>query len=136
VRYTGVDDGRAERARQRRLRAREESRRSSSVREAVPAAAKQEPPPAAPGVDPTPLIRKALKAYALGQYDAAESLYRQVLATHPDHLDALRGLGLVAAHRGSRDQARTAFERYLQRAPAAKDADAIRTRVEALQAPN
>jgi protein O-GlcNAc transferase len=52
----------------------------------------------------TPAIRttleRALASHQRGQLVEAESLYREVLGTAPDHFDALNLLGVVSAQRG------------------------------------
>src|SRR5271154_5974941 len=51
------------------------------------------------------MLRRALHAYEHGEFDKAERLYTAVLHSHPDHFDALHGLGLINFRRGRLDAA-------------------------------
>lgn len=46
------------------------------------------------------LLQQAVQRHQAGQFDAAEFLYRQILAQRPEHGDALHLLGLVCYARG------------------------------------
>ncbi len=52
------------------------------------------------------LVREGLRHHQAGQFVEAERIYRQVLAAHPHHPDALHLLGMVAFQTG-RDEAAT-----------------------------
>ena len=69
-----------------------------------------------------------------GQAEQATALYSQALAHDPRRPEALRGLGLALSRMGRSAEAARAFERYLERRPAAPDAPRIRERLAALQA--
>jgi tetratricopeptide (TPR) repeat protein len=117
-------------------RPRQRVRRNAATPVPVTAPVRRPAQPAAsvaPSSDTKHLINSAIAAYATGQYDASESFYRKALVRDRGNVDALRGLGVMALHRGSPAEARIFFERYLQRAPNAKDSDAIRARVAALR---
>jgi tetratricopeptide (TPR) repeat protein/SAM-dependent methyltransferase len=58
---------------------------------------------------------QALTLHQRGQLGEAERLYRQVLARHPDHPDALNLLGVLALQTGRNDQAIGLIERALAR---------------------
>jgi serine/threonine protein kinase len=119
--------------RTRRHRSQPASRVELPARDAV---ARSEAPVfamrAAPAKSTHDVMDEALAAYTLGRYALAQELYRKVLASEPRELSALRGLGLVAARRGDHAEARVALERYLELAPRAADAPAIRARIAAL----
>jgi hypothetical protein len=56
-------------------------------------------------------IIAAERAYAAGDYPAAERAYRDALAAHPAFVDAQVGLALALAAQGRNDEARGALER-------------------------
>jgi tetratricopeptide (TPR) repeat protein len=87
---------------------------------------------ATPNASSREIMDQALAAYAMGRYATAQQLYRKALELDPNDAAAHRGLGLLAARRGAHAEARAAFERYLELAPRAADAAAIRARVAAL----
>jgi tetratricopeptide (TPR) repeat protein/ubiquinone/menaquinone biosynthesis C-methylase UbiE len=58
---------------------------------------------------------QALTLHQRGQLGEAERLYRQVLARHPDHPDALNLLGVLALQTGRNEQAIGLIERALAR---------------------
>ncbi|MBI3938613.1 MAG: hypothetical protein HY323_16700 [Betaproteobacteria bacterium] len=89
--------------------------------QAAPAAA---PAPAAPAVRDkitvstggaaatvNPLLAEAFGAIEAGRHEAAEPLYNEVLRGEPKNVDALLGLGAIAAQRGDAD---LATRRYLE----------------------
>jgi hypothetical protein len=76
--------------------------------------------------------RQGLQLFARGDTNGALASLRVSLASNPSYAPTWRGLGLVFEKMGEKDQARSAFKRYLQLAPAAGDADQIRNRMERL----
>ncbi|MEO8846355.1 MAG: protein kinase [Kofleriaceae bacterium] len=76
--------------------------------------------------------RQGLQQFARGDSNGALSSLRISLASNPSYAPTWRGLGLVFEKMGEKDQARSAFKRYLQLAPTAGDADQIRNRMERL----
>lgn len=50
-------------------------------------------------------LRDAMQAHGAGQFDAAEAMYRQVLAARAEHPDALHLLGVLEAQRGHNERA-------------------------------
>jgi len=58
---------------------------------------------------------QALALHQRGQLGEAERLYRQVLARHPDNLDALNLLGVLALQTGRNEQAIDLIGRALAR---------------------
>ena len=63
---------------------------------------------------PSPGLGQALQLHQAGQLDAAEKLYRQVLAAQPDHADANYLLGVICAQRGQFDQAMPLIGRAIE----------------------
>ena len=76
--------------------------------------------------------RQGVQLFARGDSAGALSSLRVSLASNPSYAPTWRGLGLVFEKMGEKDQARSAFKRYLQLAPGAGDADQIRNRMERL----
>jgi len=72
------------------------------------------------------LTRRALSAYATGQFPRALALYREAVRHDPSAADAWRGLGAVSTHMGQPVDARRAFRKYLELAPGAPDAGRVR----------
>ena len=70
--------------------------------------------------------------FARGDSAGALASLRVSLASNPSYAPTWRGLGLVFEKMGEKDQARSAFKRYLQLAPSSGDADQIRNRMERL----
>jgi tetratricopeptide (TPR) repeat protein len=60
------------------------------------------------------MLRRALRAREQGEFDKAERFYTAVLHIHPDHFDALHGLGLVNYRRGRLDAALALIQAALQ----------------------
>jgi outer membrane biosynthesis protein TonB len=79
--------------------------------------------------DPAAAYRTGLQQYAHGDTTGALATFRASLAGNPGFAPTWRGLGLVYEKLGNKGQARVAFRRYLQLAPAASDAEQIRERV-------
>jgi tetratricopeptide (TPR) repeat protein len=73
------------------------------------------PAPAAP-VQPQELLKEAVHHHQSGDYRAAESLYRRVLAAAPDNADALHLLGVALRQLKQHEDA----EQYIRRAIAAR----------------
>lgn len=72
--------------------------------------------------EPTALLRQAVALHQRGQFDAAEDLYRQVLAHNDRQFDALHLLGVLARQRGDAEAARALIERALQIDPSQANA--------------
>jgi tetratricopeptide (TPR) repeat protein len=51
------------------------------------------------------MLRRAWRAHEHGEFEKAERFYTAVLHIHPDHFDALHGLGLINYRRGRLDAA-------------------------------
>jgi regulator of sirC expression with transglutaminase-like and TPR domain len=64
--------------------------------------------------------------------DQALADYRAAAANPEPPPQSFRGIGLICRQRGQREEAREAFRRYLELAPAAPDAAFIKTYVEEL----
>jgi hypothetical protein len=109
------------------------------------APAKPAPPPPAPAPAPAPaapaaatgpsageLVQQASAAFIQGQMPRARSLYREATGKATSNADAWRGLGMVSSRMGQREEAKRAFERYLQLRPGAADAAAIRKKLDEL----
>jgi tetratricopeptide (TPR) repeat protein len=60
------------------------------------------------------MLRRALRAHEQGEFDKAERFYTAVLHVHPDHFDALHGLGLINYRRGRLDVALALIQAALQ----------------------
>ncbi|HEX2688143.1 MAG TPA: tetratricopeptide repeat protein [Kofleriaceae bacterium] len=85
-----------------------------------------------PGGDPASAYKTGLQQYARGDTTGALSTLRTSLASNPTFAPTWRGLGLVYEKLGNKDQARSAWKRYLQLAPDGSDAEQIRERLERL----
>ena len=59
--------------------------------------------------------------------------FKKVQATNAGYAPAWRGLGLAYEKMGDTGEARAAYQRYLQLAPSAADAGAIKKRLEGLK---
>ncbi len=77
-------------------------------------------------------MREGLAALVRGQLGAARERYLEAVRIDAREPAGFRGLGLVAARLGDRQQANTALVRYLALAPHASDAAAIRERIAGL----
>src|ERR1700733_1180841 len=60
------------------------------------------------------MLRRALRAYEQGECDKVERFYTAILHIHPDHFDALHGLGLINYRRGRLEAARGLIQAALQ----------------------
>ncbi|MBP6802315.1 MAG: tetratricopeptide repeat protein, partial [Zoogloea sp.] len=75
------------------------------------------PPPAATELSLDEAVRYAIGLQRSRQLDAAETLYRRVLQSAPEHPDALHYLGLLTFQRGPTDEAVALLERAPARVP-------------------
>ena len=89
-------------------------------------------PPAETKADAEAAYRQGVQLFARGDTSSALTQMRSSIAANPDYAPAWRGLGLVFEKMGEKDQARSAYKRYLKLAPSANDADQIRNRMERL----
>jgi serine/threonine-protein kinase len=89
------------------------------------------PAPAA-GPSAAELVQQASAAFIQGQMPRARSLYREATSKTASNADAWRGLGMVSSRMGQREEAKRAFERYLQLRPTAPDAAAIQKKLDEL----
>jgi len=65
-------------------------------------------------------IQQALALHRNRQYDGAERLYREVLATDPRHFDALHMLGVLDYSKGETDAAARCCARQLPSGPTSR----------------
>ncbi len=86
--------------------------------------------PAALDIDAT--FKLGLQALVRGDTRTALAQFKKVQAANASFAPAWRGLGLAYEKIGDTGQARFAYQRYLQLAPGASDASAIKKRLEAL----
>lgn len=77
------------------------------------------PPQAASGLGQ--ILKVAAQAERVGRFDQAETLYKRLLADHPGHPAALRGLGVMAMRRRRLDEAIDLLRRAVAAAPAHPD---------------
>jgi tetratricopeptide (TPR) repeat protein len=63
------------------------------------------------------MMARAAEHHRAGRLEAAEQLCRRVLQREPEHVDALRLLGLIAAAAGDLDEAETLLRQALASAP-------------------
>jgi len=68
-------------------------------------------------VPPSAGITQAYLALQQGNFDQAESAYRQVVQNDPHNLDAMLGLATIASQRGNAQQAIGFYERALELEP-------------------
>ena len=97
---------------------------------AVEAPPIEAPPP--PRGNPEPLFKSGLRTLFKGDAKAALALFEKARDADPDYAPTYRGLGLAHEKLGDNGAARTAFARYLELAPNAEDAPAIKKRLQAL----
>lgn len=71
-----------------------------------------------PVTDPAETLAQAMAAHGAGRFDAAQSLYEQMLAAQPQHADALHLLGVLNAQRGLHEAAADLIARAIQANPA------------------
>src|SRR6266702_663171 len=58
-----------------------------------------------PSIAQVPAIEIAIQHHRAGRLSEAEDMYRQILATHPDHFDALHLLGVISYQASKYDEA-------------------------------
>ncbi len=63
------------------------------------------------------LLADAARLHGEGKYDEAERVYRQILNTEPDNVDALRMLAMLAATAGNYDDAEKLLRQVIRLAP-------------------
>ena len=79
------------------------------------------------------LVHQAQAAMLHGQIANARELYEEATQAAPRMSAAWRGLGLASERLGLNPEARRAYERYLEIAPEARDAQTVRDRLSHLQ---
>lgn len=62
-------------------------------------------------------LQMGLAHHTKGEFAAAEQIYRQILARHPDHIDALQLLGTIAIHFQHYTEAKALMTRSLELKP-------------------
>lgn len=78
------------------------------------------------------LAQQGLQAFMSGDTSGAITRFRDALREDPSHAAAQRGLGLAYEKRGDKARAARAFRAYLSLAPNARDAAAIRAKLDKL----
>src|SRR6476469_9196151 len=68
---------------------------------------------------PQELFDQAVAHHQASRFDQAERLYRQILSTDPNHVDALNLLGVLIGQRGGLDEAVNLIGRAIQLRPEA-----------------
>src|SRR5690242_1165041 len=63
------------------------------------------------------ILQQAMALHRNGNADAAEALYRSVLAAQPGHAQAAHNLGLLLAQRGALGEALLQFQQALKSDP-------------------
>src|SRR4051812_42463714 len=63
--------------------------------------------------DPQSAFNRAMQHHQSGRLDDAETLYRNILAGAPDHIDSLYLLGVIACQRGRHKAAIDLIERAI-----------------------
>jgi len=76
--------------------------------------------------------KKATEAYLAGDFDGAQSYYKQALASNRGYAPAHKGLGFLYQRIGNKAKAIESLKNYLKLSPGAKDADSVRKRLEQL----
>ncbi len=71
--------------------------------------------------DPDQAMQKGLRHHRAGQLSEAETIYREVLAQNPDHIDALHLLGVIAHQVNRDDIAEQLIRRAIEIAPLIPD---------------
>jgi hypothetical protein len=83
--------------------------------------------------DPQDLYREGARLYVAGSLEQARRTFENAAAVSPGFAPAYRGLGLVHERMGRKGRAIHSFETYLRLAPNARDAGAVRSRIESLR---
>lgn len=78
-------------------------------------------------------FRQGLQQLMQGNASGAVVQFNRALEKNPRYAQAYRGMGLAYQKLGRKTMARAAFRRYLILSPKARDAEAIRKRIEMLQ---
>jgi Tfp pilus assembly protein PilF len=78
------------------------------------------------------LTKKATEQYIAGNFGPAEGLYKQALAANRGYAPAHKGLGFLYQRVGNKAKAIESLRTYLKLSPGAKDADAVKKRLEQL----
>lgn len=94
-------------------------RPGNEVRQPVQVPAVQ---PQAPPGDAAALYSEALKSQLAGDSAQAETLYRQIIASNPGHIDALNNLGVILLSGGKTEEAMDLFNRAISLKPDFADA--------------
>jgi len=97
-----------------------------------PYAADAKKPEKTEKTDPNAAYKAGLQQFARGDSNGALATFKASLAANPGFAPTWRGIGLVYEKMGRKAQARTAFQKYLELAPTAGDADLIRERMDRL----
>jgi len=78
------------------------------------------------------LFKKGTELTIAGNFDGAETAFRQALKVDRRYAPAYRGLGIVYQRTGAKEKALDAFRKYLKLLPQASDAASIQARIEQL----
>jgi Tfp pilus assembly protein PilF len=81
------------------------------------------------GGDATQAYQEGTKAFLSGDLAAARAAFERAIKLDPSHAASYKNLGTVYQKLGETAKAKKSYEKYLQIAPAAKDADLIRKRI-------
>ncbi len=79
------------------------------------------------------LLKSATAKFIEGDFGAAESLFKQVLAQDRGNAAAHKGLGFLYQRTGQKVKALSALRTYLKLSPNAKDAASVRKRIQELE---
>ena len=109
-----------------------DARAASTPRDAGVASAPLDAGHRTPGLDLDATFKLGLQALVRGDTRSALAEFKKVQSANATYAPAWRGLGLAYEKLGEIAQARASYQRYLQLAPAASDAPAIKKRLEAL----
>jgi serine/threonine-protein kinase len=78
------------------------------------------------------LYKTGLQAFVHGDTKTALASFKRAQQANPGYAPTWRGLGMVHERLGDKASAKSAFQRYLQLAPGAGDADQIKARLDQL----
>lgn len=87
-------------------------------------------PPPSTGPSAAELTKDATARYMKGDFIGAEATYKRAIAADRSFASAHRGLGFVYQRAGNNAKAIESLRTYLKLAPGAKDAEAVRQRIE------